>query len=1173
MTRKRDETATQDTGENPVDLFLPAQSFLLAAAQMGAEIEDEKAVVLVTGPKGAGVSRLLEFWSGTKPSDIRVAEIREPEFAPDDVIEQVLSAFDLKSQDAGRAVAVSALRTHLIANLSEDQKTVLVIDNADRLSSDALDLFWMLASTRHQSQALLHVILAGSSDLADRMKEQAQGRRGQAGLSLVELGPLDAEECATLFETTVKASFENMPSLSGKTLEQVYAQSQGRPGHVLALVAGLARQFGAVAPKRITAKDIVSVGEGVTQTVAQVEDAPANAEQDPAKLPGSLRDSANPQALLRFAMNAPKPPVSPSAPETAPPVAPSVTPPASPSEPTSKEPEAAASFEPAPKEMPADMQSALARLAEEEKTTLREKGSLPVVTPQRHLGRPVSRMTGKTEITEKAVTVDAPEASAADRLGAADEFQFDAVQPKKTQTAPPVVTQPQPKLRTKIAAAVVPAAKRSFAGNDVADIRKAVRSFDASKRIKWISWLGGGVAAAALVAAFVWGPIPIFQNGIQNAGLGGFANSVREPDPNAAPEFNLAGLMPLALNETAYPPVSRYSISPNAPLRDVNAKMKPTPISDFQRRDTLFVASSVALRPDPHALQKFEQKRVAVADELARLNGTKAALAQDLAKLDANKQALARQVELGQKALDTLQEAARSMASEEASREARLAELATLTQESQDELKAARADNATFAANLGAATKAAALEKERISEETDVLREELAELRAQTRTTTQALSTKATELAQTEAAFEKVQADLSEAQSDREALTLQIASLGDERTGLEAELEASRSAFAQLSTQQQDQVARLAQTRQFLTAAQAEFAKVTAETETQTEELETKIAAQQSDLENARALLATARSELAETNSERDAQVALLGDLVIEARRAENELVESRLTARQLEETRLSQLQNLNALNERTTDLALAHDEAWGVVADLEARAVSLEEERALSQAVLEGLDTEIAAKRADASALGTELAALAETMTSRQTALAGLQEAQSSLTLEVAALRETRDAQALALAKIEASVENALQTAALTAEVNRLEALQTTAETLGRSVNFDEAETDFAALLKQEKTGVVPIARKPSVLAVTDASYSQPIVGAAALPPPVILLRRSETDVRAAMPRIPGIGNLSREKQEELTVELIRGTCIPDALQQVVGKINRQTLRALLRRIDRCTS
>lgn len=119
------------------------------------------------------------------------------------------------------------LLDHLKGIVRSGQKPILVVDHAERLSPDDLDLLARLDAERHEGHKLLRSMLFGGFDLLDHVEASSAFARRVSFFSYQESLAFDEMVDMLDFEWHV-AGGEQLP-FDNETLHRIYQQSHGNP--------------------------------------------------------------------------------------------------------------------------------------------------------------------------------------------------------------------------------------------------------------------------------------------------------------------------------------------------------------------------------------------------------------------------------------------------------------------------------------------------------------------------------------------------------------------------------------------------------------------------------------------------------------------------------------------------------------------------------------------------------------------------------------------------------------------------------------------------------------------------------------------------------------------------------------------------------------------------------
>lgn len=163
--------------------------------------------VLLTGEPGYGKSKTLQWIAkrlGELP-DLTVGVMERPQSRSADFYRELGDLFGVSLNPANRYGGFKALRTRWQAHCEATLlRPVLLIDEAQEMSSDCLTELRLLQSARFDSQSLLFTVLCGDTRLPERFRTAELlplGSRITARLSLTALSP---EELSAYLDFALK---------------------------------------------------------------------------------------------------------------------------------------------------------------------------------------------------------------------------------------------------------------------------------------------------------------------------------------------------------------------------------------------------------------------------------------------------------------------------------------------------------------------------------------------------------------------------------------------------------------------------------------------------------------------------------------------------------------------------------------------------------------------------------------------------------------------------------------------------------------------------------------------------------------------------------------------------------------------------------------------------------
>jgi DamX protein len=235
--RDLDELPLGDTDLNPEGAFGPARFFSTPQLEQRLELiqhllEYSTQIILVLSEPGGGKSTLCAEVARRARGQWRLARIdAQPELARADCLRKLATAYRLDARASDSAKLAERLDEQLRAFERTNLTPVLLVDDADRLSDDCLELVLAIAQPSDRAPCL-HTLLLARPEFAQRLA----GLATRAGLRADVAHALDIPafgevEAAQWLDTR----FEGALDLDPTTVQRLHARTQGHPGRLLEL--------------------------------------------------------------------------------------------------------------------------------------------------------------------------------------------------------------------------------------------------------------------------------------------------------------------------------------------------------------------------------------------------------------------------------------------------------------------------------------------------------------------------------------------------------------------------------------------------------------------------------------------------------------------------------------------------------------------------------------------------------------------------------------------------------------------------------------------------------------------------------------------------------------------------------------------------------------------------
>ena len=154
---------------NPEFLYLsPKHQNALTYLEYG--LMDGVGFILLTGEVGTGKTTLIRHILNQLDTDMVVAVIFNTNVNADQLIRLILRSYGLPSDFGDKPSGLNTLYEFLIENYANRKRNLLIIDESQNLSDEAMEEVRMLSNLQSDDQVLLQIMLVGQPELNQKLR-------------------------------------------------------------------------------------------------------------------------------------------------------------------------------------------------------------------------------------------------------------------------------------------------------------------------------------------------------------------------------------------------------------------------------------------------------------------------------------------------------------------------------------------------------------------------------------------------------------------------------------------------------------------------------------------------------------------------------------------------------------------------------------------------------------------------------------------------------------------------------------------------------------------------------------------------------------------------------------------------------------------------------------------
>jgi general secretion pathway protein A len=217
---------------NPRYLYLsPSHREALASLVYG--IESGRGFLSLIAPPGMGKTTLLFQLLEQLGSKAKTVFLFQTQCGSRDFLRNLMADLGMRPEEEDQVVLQARLNEILIDELKARRKFVLVVDEAQNLDDSALEFVRMLSNFETPRDKLMHIVLAGQPQLAEKLARPSMVQLRQRISMLIRLRPLGVAETSGYVEHRLRvAGYEGPPLFSSGALSAVASLSGGIPRNI-----------------------------------------------------------------------------------------------------------------------------------------------------------------------------------------------------------------------------------------------------------------------------------------------------------------------------------------------------------------------------------------------------------------------------------------------------------------------------------------------------------------------------------------------------------------------------------------------------------------------------------------------------------------------------------------------------------------------------------------------------------------------------------------------------------------------------------------------------------------------------------------------------------------------------------------------------------------------------
>ncbi|MFQ5756701.1 MAG: ExeA family protein [Acidiferrobacterales bacterium] len=212
------------------DFLYLSKAHARAKAYLDYAIWSPDGFVVITGEIGCGKTILIKKVLSELPTSVTVAKIFQTQVDEIEFLQLVLADFGIKAYEAKKVELLDRLNTFLLHQHMQKRQVVLIVDEAQNLSERVLEEIRLLTGLEVQNEKIINVVLAGQSELSDKLNSSGLEQLAQRVQLRFHIKPLSDAETRDYIEHRLAIAGANKRGLfPAETIPLIYRYTGGVP--------------------------------------------------------------------------------------------------------------------------------------------------------------------------------------------------------------------------------------------------------------------------------------------------------------------------------------------------------------------------------------------------------------------------------------------------------------------------------------------------------------------------------------------------------------------------------------------------------------------------------------------------------------------------------------------------------------------------------------------------------------------------------------------------------------------------------------------------------------------------------------------------------------------------------------------------------------------------------